>query len=291
MNRFSKLLRLWLTFGMALALMATAVAAPRLTFKFTAVNIPGSTQVYAYGVSESGVVVGEYFDSSGLPHGFILKGKTVTRVDDPKGLGTICQNISPNGLAIVGYYINSSGKNFGFLLKGKTFTDILGPKGATTSVAFGVNDSGEVVGFYEDSNSKKHGFSWKSGKYKTLNAPGSNGYTAATGINNSGTIVLYWDDTSGNFESSLYNGSIYKTINVPGTTNSFAQAINTNGDVVYWCADSKGVHGALSQRGKYSKFDDPLGVGETYGFGLNSHRQIVGSYSVAGVFHGYEAKY
>jgi uncharacterized membrane protein len=146
MNRFSKLLLLGLASGMALVFMAPAVAAPRLTFKFTAVNIPGSPQVNANGISEAGVVVGEYFDTTGLPHGFILKGKKVTKVDDPKGLGTICQSISPNGLAIVGYYINSAGKNFGFLLKGKTFTDVLGPKGATTSIAYGVNDSGEIVG-------------------------------------------------------------------------------------------------------------------------------------------------
>jgi uncharacterized membrane protein len=73
----------------------------------------------------------------------------VTKVNDPKGLATICEGISPNGSAIVGYYINSMGKNFGFLLKGKTFTDVLGLKGATSSVAYGVNDSGEIVGAYQ----------------------------------------------------------------------------------------------------------------------------------------------
>ena len=50
MNRFSKLLLM----GMALAFMVPAVAAPTLTFKFTAVNIPGAAQVQAYGISESG---------------------------------------------------------------------------------------------------------------------------------------------------------------------------------------------------------------------------------------------
>jgi uncharacterized membrane protein len=131
----------------------------------------------------------------------------------------------------------------------------------------------------------------KGGKYKTLNAPKANGFTAATGINNSGNIVLYWNDIGGNFESSLYNGSTYKTINVPGATNSFAQDINTNGDIVYWWANTKGIHGALRQGSTYSKFDDPKGVGATYGYGLNDHRQIVGSYQVSSIFHGYEATY
>jgi len=108
MNRFSKLSLLWLAGGMALAFMAPAVAAPTLTFKFAAINIPGSIDVNAYGVSESGVVVGEYLDTAGASHGFILKGKTVTEVNDSKGLATFCQGISPNGGTVVGYYINST---------------------------------------------------------------------------------------------------------------------------------------------------------------------------------------
>jgi hypothetical protein len=42
MNRFSKLLLMGFACGMAVALMAPAVAAPTLTFKFTPVNIPGA---------------------------------------------------------------------------------------------------------------------------------------------------------------------------------------------------------------------------------------------------------
>jgi opacity protein-like surface antigen len=125
MNRFSKLLLMGVACGAAVAFMAPAVAAPTLTFKFRPVNIPGAAQVQAYGISEAGVIVGEYIGTDSIPHGFALKGKTVTTVNDPKGLATICQGISPNGSAIVGYYINSMGKNFGFLLKGKTFTDVL----------------------------------------------------------------------------------------------------------------------------------------------------------------------
>jgi len=44
MNRFSKLMLIGLACGAAVALMAPAVAAPTLTFKFTAVNIPGATR-------------------------------------------------------------------------------------------------------------------------------------------------------------------------------------------------------------------------------------------------------
>jgi len=66
--------------------------------------------------------------------------------------------------------------------------------------------------------------------------------------------------------------------------------IDSSGDVVYQWSDATGTHGALLKHGKYFKFDDPHGVGSTYGFGLNDHSQIVGSYDVSG-FHGFEATY
>jgi uncharacterized membrane protein len=285
MNRFSKLLLV----GTALAFMAPAVAAPTLTFKFTTLNIPGSMQAYANGISEAGVIAGTYFDTVGIPHGFTLKGKTVTKIDDPKGLGTFAQGISPNGSAIVGYYINSTGKNFGFLMKGKKFTDVLGPKGAFTDIAYGVNDGGEVVGLYVNSASKKQGFRLLNGKYTTMDIGSS--FTSAQGVNNSGDIVLYWADSGGNFESSLYDGKTYKTINVPGALSSFAWGINNAGDVVYWFVDSTGYHGALRLGSKYYSLNDPKGVAETYGYGLNDHRQIVGSYGLSPHLNGYEATY
>jgi hypothetical protein len=108
--------------------------------------------------------------------------------------------------------------------------------------------------------------------------------------NNQGTIVLYWENSNNAFESSLYNGSTYTTIDVPRATNTQAWDIDNNGDVVYQWSDAKGTHGALRQQGKYYKFDDQHGVGTTYGFGINDHSQIVGSYVVSG-FQGFEATY
>jgi len=79
---------------------------------------------------------------------------------------------------------------------------------------------------------------------------------------------------------------------VPKAEDSYAQGINSTGDVVYWWEDSaKGIHGALRQGGKYFTLDDPQGVGETYGYGLNDHSQIVGSYITSRILHGYEATY
>jgi probable HAF family extracellular repeat protein len=63
---------------------ATAADAPPLTFKFTTVSVPNAILTVAQGINNAGVVVGFYEDSSAKLHGFMLNGKKVTTIDDPK---------------------------------------------------------------------------------------------------------------------------------------------------------------------------------------------------------------
>ena len=274
---------------LAFALTARTAAAPTLTLKFAAINFTGAKRIFPVGVSEANVIVGAYYDTAEVLHGFALKGKTVTTIDYPNAKHTACNHISPNGTAIVGYYSVSGGPNtLGFLWKNKKFTNIPGPLGSIATDAYGINDADVIVGEYKDSSSAHHGFILKGGKYTILNVPGAVD-TRATGINNHGDIVVVWDSktTQG---SSLYKGKTYTPIDVPGSKASFAADISTSGDVVYFFADSTGTHGALRKQGKYYKFDDPLGVGRTLGHGLNDHGKIVGAYLTNGN-GAYEATY
>ena len=122
--------------------------------------------------------VGSYTDSGGVAHGYILKGKKVTTLDDPKATAgtTGASNIQYNGTAVVGVYTNSAGVTVGFLYKGGKFKDIPGPKGNLGTSANAINDAGDVVGNYTDSAGVIHGFLLKGGKYKTLDVPGSDCY-------------------------------------------------------------------------------------------------------------------
>src|SRR3981081_2868320 len=126
--------------GSVLAFMVAATAAdsPSLTFKFTATHVKGAIQTFPTGVNNAGVTVGQYQDKNNVFHGYILNGKKLTTVDDPKGTGTLCTNLNPNGaIAVVGSYTNSSGDSVGFRYKNGKFRDIRGPGGATASVAYG----------------------------------------------------------------------------------------------------------------------------------------------------------
>jgi uncharacterized membrane protein len=282
-----------LAFALTFAVAAAAADAPKLTFTFSQANVPGALQTIPFGVNNAGVTVGQYEDKATLLHGYILDGKKLTKLDDPKGTSTACFSLNPNGaMAVVGYYINSKGNAVGFLYQKDKFTDIPGPAGAKSSDASAINDFGAIVGSYTDSSNITHGFLLKGTAYKTLDVPGAI-YTVGTGINNKGSIVLYWEDSKGVLESSIYNGKTYKTFNVPGAIGgSAAQAINSAGDVVYQWGDSSGIHGALLRAGKYYKFDYPKSV-FTSGDGINDKNTVVGPYEAktSGPFSGFKATY
>ena len=79
-------------------------------------NNSGYDGTAALGVSGS-TIVGAYYDSSGVEHGFLYNGSTYTTINDPSagtgsGQGTSLNGISGN--LLTGFYIDSSGVSHGF---------------------------------------------------------------------------------------------------------------------------------------------------------------------------------
>ena len=114
---------------LTLIFVAIAADAPKLTFKFTTIQLKGAQDTRVFGTNNAGVMVGAYVDSGGVDHGFMLKAGKVTTIDDPKGTNTNCLGINTAG-DVVGWYVASSGAAQGFLRHGLKFTNI-GPKGST----------------------------------------------------------------------------------------------------------------------------------------------------------------
>jgi hypothetical protein len=273
-------------FAMACTVAAIAGDAPKLTFTFSKANVPGAMQTGPSGINNAGVMVGGYVDKNSVSHGYILNGKKLTTLDDPKAMAgtTGPENLNPNGaISVVGVYNNSSGNTVGFLYKNGNYTDIPGPAGAVSSVASGINDKGAIVGDYVDSNGRTHGFLLKGKKYTTLDEPAAFGTTAASGINNAGWIVLWYVDQQGLVESAITkdNGITYTPpIDVPLAVDSYASDLNSAGDVTYFWVDSGGVgRGALLHAGKYYKVNYPKAI-YTYAGGINDQRTLVGGYQL-----------
>src|SRR5580700_4887218 len=92
-----KLITSIMGFALAVKVAGTAADAPPLTFKFTRADVPGSTNASPNGINNAGVTVGQYTDRQNIRHGYILRGKKLTTLDDPKGTAAGCANLAPNG--------------------------------------------------------------------------------------------------------------------------------------------------------------------------------------------------
>jgi len=214
----------------------------------------------------------------------VIKGKTVTNVDDPNGVGTTtCEYISKAGV-VVGFYVNSSGDNVGFEEKGGTFQDVL-PFGASNSIVGTISDSGVLAGVYTDATTGvESGFYGTMGNFTSFSVPTATATVAAAG-NNAGIMIAVWEDSSGNVNSSLYDPSTGKftEINVPGAILTSADFINNLNQIVYAWEDSSDLfHGAVrTAAGKFIQFDDPDGT-NTQGDAINDAGLIVGAFTPTG---------
>src|SRR5262249_12980890 len=108
--------------------------------------------------SDSGAIVGYYFDANGLSHGFLLSGGQYATLDDPAGaLGTGVTGINDRG-QITGAYIDANGLQHGFLFSGGQSITIDAPGGVLGSATDSVNTAGNLVGVYTAANGVIHGY-------------------------------------------------------------------------------------------------------------------------------------
>ncbi len=212
----------------------------------TDLNIPGVFPTAIEGINGSGQMVGQYFDSNNLSHGFLYSGKTVTEVDVPGAKGwTEASDISDSGV-IVGNFIDRKGRQHGFEDKNGTFTGIDYP-GAQSSYAIGINTGGEIVGIYVDSSSSTHGFLLKKGTYSSIDFPSAID-TRSFGINDAGEIAGTFQYQDGVRHGFTYLNDVFTQVDVDHAAGTVLLRIKNNGTVVGWLQD--GLHLSHGMIGK-----------------------------------------
>jgi hypothetical protein len=140
------------------------------------------------GISNAGLIVGNYQDSKG-EHAFVdISGYTV-KFDVPGALSTYAHGINDIG-QVAGTYVDAAGSH-GYVNYWGKFRRLNYPGGRET-MANGINDFGATVGSYEDIDGGLHGFVYRAGAFAPFDVPvGHN--TILTGINNRGQIVGSYD--------------------------------------------------------------------------------------------------
>lgn len=264
-----------------LAVTAAAQSTPDLTIKCSDVKVKGAIETDSYAINNKKAITGDYVDSSGVQHGMILAGKTLTTFDGPAGSTSIAAyGINDSGTA-AGWYLDNTGTPQSFTFSKGTLTGIAYP-GALYTEANGINASGWVVGMYVDNAGATHGFYFDGKNYKNVDAPGAASYTVVWAINASKTMTVYEIDSSGAYHSFLYDGTTFTPMDVPGAALTVIHGISDKGDLDYTIFDSSSNrHGVLyqSKTGVFTQFDDPKGTNTTRADGINNKDMMVGRYS------------
>ena len=180
--------------------------------QLTALTPPTSTASIAFGINDSGVIVGQYTAGSKTP-GFVDKGGSFTTVTPtPAATVTNVQGVNSAGLA-TGFYSEDGTHQHGFLYDISSQKVTLLPDPATARIQadglvltqfLGLNDKNEAVGYYQTSNGSQFGFLFNlaTQTYTFLDEPQAvpvNGVqiTQITGVNNAGEITGFYIDASG----------------------------------------------------------------------------------------------
>lgn len=272
--------------SLGLTTMLLSPLAHATSYNFTTLDDPNSTvNTAAYGINDSGTIVGHYYGQSYGGHDFSYSGGNFTTVSVPGDQyevagGDAGVGINNNG-QIAGTYVDSSGYTHGFLDSAGTFTTIDAPGVIGNTQIGGINNNGQMAGSYY-ANGSKHGFTDSNGTFATIDVPGA-ADTFAMGSNIHGQVAGWYFDGSGVIHGFLDNNGAFSTINAPGASTvndagTMVTGINDLGQIVGTVdLASGGQEGFLYSNGVFSAITVP-GAGYTLAYGINNNGQIVGSY-------------
>jgi hypothetical protein len=256
-------------------------------YTFEEIIVPGATEASANGNSTH-EIAGDFTDSNGVTHGFILSNGVFTTVDVdfPDAKLTQINGINAPG-RFAGTYSetgNLATNARGYFSSKGDFVTIHPPGSSRTQVGF-LNAQGEVVGAFRDNTAsqKRRSFIWKDGHFTIFNVPGDDpgpGGTIAFGINDKG-------ETVGNYLEGGLNKGFFRSkkgeftkFEVPGALLTIAEGINNAGTIVgVYVAADESIHGFILRNGIFETVDVP-GAIETQVFSINSKDEIVGLYVV-----------
>jgi len=279
--------------GLLIALALTlATVAAAVAQEFTVFAPVGAVNGTLAGrIDSSGRIVGIYFGSNHVQHGFARSSDgTIITVDPPNSTVTFAAGSTSVG-EIAGTYIDSSQADHGFVRSVKGGYHSFKVKYSSTRVT-GINALGWTVGFY-GVLPNVHGFLRNASGTITLFDPSGSCSTLPTTINGRGWIAGTYRDAKGVRHGFVRNVQGKFTSFIPERSSSFyVNSINASNEVVGSYTDANNVqHGYIRYAGgRITSFDVP-GSTLTNFYAANDKGVVVGVYRTGGIDqHGFARK-
>jgi len=203
------------------------------------------------GITNSGLVVGDYLISDGTIHSFFLSGSTFTEYDVPGTVQTNFLGINDPGDATGGFDPDGSGVFQGFILDRHGVVTSFAVPGAGGTFAYELSNTNKLlVGYFVDSSGILHGYYRDAaGALHFPIDPTGSVATILFGLNEKNLVVGRYSDSSG-VTHGLFFGlpSSFFTFDYPGATFTSLNGINSNGTVCGRYVDASGIaHGFLAR--------------------------------------------
>ena len=204
----------------------------------TRLNGPtGSVGASAIGISNTGVVVGNWSDALGASHPFAYSHGNYLPLPSDIPEAVTMRAVSPDGRLATGYFNNTSGGVSGFVfdLSNQTLVTRI-DAGAYFMIAQGINSYGQVVGdYFADSG----GASVRSAFLFDINTGVRTDFSfagtsrvAPRAINDHGQIAGWLRLDSGSTQGWIGNTTGYQLISASATQDTIAEGMNNQGQVV-----------------------------------------------------------
>jgi uncharacterized membrane protein len=274
-------IRLLLAVAVVLVNLAPAAfsqTAISVDYHYAPIAFPGAIVTNVNGINNGNVIVGSYFDSEDVVHGFMYRAGKYTAVNFPGATETEVFGINDYDVTVGVYQLPGALNFHGFVQHGNDFASLDDPSAKIGTMAFGINKAGTIVGSYDNA----HGFVYENGAFRTLDAPqlaGEPHNTQLNGISNLGWMVGQVF-TAGIWRGFWIEEGKLHYIEAAGSTDSQATGVNGHGDLV-GCHDSEsGFVAFLAGNYDGSKENFPAQQDlASCAAAINYARVIVGSYS------------
>jgi uncharacterized membrane protein len=166
----------------------------------TTIDYPGASWSQANGVTDNGIVIGEFTDSEGKYHGYILEGGSFRQVDYPGSVDSIPFYMNARGDIAGEWETDPRVLGHGFVLsKDGEWTSFDAPGAAeNATLAIGINDHQQILGLFLRPDGQRRAFVLDghdigAGRYTTIEMPGTGAFPET--MNNAGVFVgLYTDN-------------------------------------------------------------------------------------------------